>query len=468
MKPNKIYYLPVKVITNYGGYAWYAALPNEIPLGDTEDNPRRSSLHLFEDGLPLGPAHSFHEDVRSIGFGRYSHWNGDICFSSSDNSSPAENGRRYEIQIFTYENLLPLSQQDDFSFKKKKIFYVSHSDISHKKEFAWSIALPPKFPPGDDEGAPFFSKLKFFENGMELGPAHAIHSDIERHGEGRYSHYKHQLFFSSSDNTSPLENGRSYQILLSLDALGGELDCNEEDIETLPELVRFNLARDAYKRIWKNSRLPDIGRHIDSDKEFERLFHQVSPEAEYSYERKWDLDQLFKLAKDINGDVAECGTYKGASAFFLGRHIVLGGLSKRLCLFDSFEGLSQPDADDGHWWQLGDLSASTGDVLKTLAPLGDCSFVDLFPGWIPDRFQEVADRRFCFVHIDVDLAQPTLECLRFFYPRMFPGGLIVFDDYGHASCPGVTSVVDEFMAQRPEPVVNLASGGAFILKKGNA
>jgi O-methyltransferase len=104
-------------------------------------------------------------------------------------------------------------------------------------------------------------------------------------------------------------------------------------------------------------------------------------------------------------------------------------------------------------------------VQRALAPLGAISFVDIYKGWIPDRFHEVADRRFCFVHIDVDLYQPSLDSIAFFYPRMEPGAIIVLDDYGFESCPGVTAAIDKFMEGKPEPVVNVSAGGALIIKK---
>jgi hypothetical protein len=52
----------------------------------------RSSLTMCEDGKELGPAHSAHVDIRSIGLGRFSHWEGYVVFSASDNSNPRLNG----------------------------------------------------------------------------------------------------------------------------------------------------------------------------------------------------------------------------------------------------------------------------------------------------------------------------------------------------------------------------------------
>src|SRR5207248_4885047 len=52
--------------------------------------------------------------------------------------------------------------------------------------------------------------------------------------------------------------------------------------------------------------------------------------------------------------------------------------------------------------------------------------------WIPDRFQDVDDWKFSFVHIDTDWPEPTSESLAFFYPRIEAGGIIVCDDYGQS------------------------------------
>jgi hypothetical protein len=63
--------------------------------GDSNEKPSRSTLILCEDYKPLGPAHSLHEDIRTRGSGRYSHWGPDLIFSSSDGSDPNTNDRLY-------------------------------------------------------------------------------------------------------------------------------------------------------------------------------------------------------------------------------------------------------------------------------------------------------------------------------------------------------------------------------------
>lgn len=63
---------------------------------------------------------------------------------------------------------------------------------------------------GDSDAQPAISTLRLFENGVELGPAHSVHTDIRRYGQGQFSHWGDVLIFSSSDNTDPLTNGRKY------------------------------------------------------------------------------------------------------------------------------------------------------------------------------------------------------------------------------------------------------------------
>ncbi|MBF0529575.1 MAG: hypothetical protein HQK55_09960, partial [Deltaproteobacteria bacterium] len=54
------------------------------------------------------------------------------------------------------------------------------------------------------------SSLAMREDGRPLGPAHAVHADIRDLGLGRYSHWGSRVIFSTSDNSDPRTNGRTY------------------------------------------------------------------------------------------------------------------------------------------------------------------------------------------------------------------------------------------------------------------
>ena len=96
---------PVEVVlhpprfSRESGYAWTVTIGEFAALSDTIERPARSPLILLEDGVPLGPSHAAHAQIRTRGRGRYSHWGEHVYFASSDNSPPDRNGRRYAILI---------------------------------------------------------------------------------------------------------------------------------------------------------------------------------------------------------------------------------------------------------------------------------------------------------------------------------------------------------------------------------
>lgn len=66
-------------------------------------------------------------------------------------------------------------------------------------------------------------------------------------------------------------------------------------------------------------------------------------------------------------------------------------------------------------------------------------------GYFPETAQGIEDK-FLYVNLDMDLYQPELEGLKFFWNRMVSGGLIMLHDYTHPQLPGVKRAVDDFIS----------------------
>jgi hypothetical protein len=79
----------------------YLVKQNFDTAGDTSKTPNISTLRIYEDGVALGPPHSGHADIRRFGKGRYSHWEDALYFSSSDDSDPRTNRRRYTYRSYS-------------------------------------------------------------------------------------------------------------------------------------------------------------------------------------------------------------------------------------------------------------------------------------------------------------------------------------------------------------------------------
>ncbi|MGE4158981.1 MAG: TylF/MycF/NovP-related O-methyltransferase [Planctomycetota bacterium] len=196
------------------------------------------------------------------------------------------------------------------------------------------------------------------------------------------------------------------------------------------------------------------------DASFKRYLEKFGEDRVHNADRRWMLGQLLRLVTDVPGDTVECGVYKGSSSWLICR--ANAGMSGRHHhIFDSFQGISEPDPSDGDHWTRGDLSCSEETVRKALEEFRDFT---LYPGWIPDRFHEIANRSFSFVHIDVDLLQPTKDSLEFFFPRLSPGGILLCDDYGVTTCPGATKALNDYFQGRSEKPISLSGGGGYVIK----
>ena len=195
--------------------------------------------------------------------------------------------------------------------------------------------------------------------------------------------------------------------------------------------------------------------------DFDHMFRIVGVRTLVDKVRLFILYQLAQYASLIQGDVAELGVYKGGSAKLISLVFNRKALEKRVFLFDTFSGMPQTDPDkDLH--SQGDFGDTSMEDVQMF--LKDCNNITLLKGHFAKTFDAVADYRFCYVHVDCDIYGSVTECCRFFYPRLSPGGVMIFDDYGFISCPGAKLAVDEFFSDKREPLVYLPTGQCLMFK----
>ena len=191
-----------------------------------------------------------------------------------------------------------------------------------------------------------------------------------------------------------------------------------------------------------------------------------------SFKMSWDLvrrDMLILILKDVlinqvKGDLVELGVYKGYTAKLIHYYVP----ERMLFLFDTYGGFDETDlafekSRTGHSIQSHFKSACIKDVINYIKPKNNniVTIEGVFPGSLPKNFR---GRIFSFVHIDMDLYEPTMEALNFFYPRMSKGGYIVIHDYNTWS--GAHESVDEFFRSKAEsPIPMPDKNGSALIKK---
>lgn len=177
------------------------------------------------------------------------------------------------------------------------------------------------------------------------------------------------------------------------------------------------------------------------------------------------LFQLLEQTRDIPGDVAECGVYRGATLLPIGLFLKQRGLGKTLFGFDSFAGFDEAIAIDLQMGgagcdhkKLGGMGQTTQEAVgRKIERLGLADTIRLVPGFFEKSLPRAADQRFSFVHLDCDIYQSYKTCLEFFYPRLTPGAIVLLDEYNDPPWPGCNKAVDEFLADKPEALEECAS-----------
>ncbi|MGI8595392.1 MAG: class I SAM-dependent methyltransferase [Solirubrobacteraceae bacterium] len=135
----------------------------------------------------------------------------------------------------------------------------------------------------------------------------------------------------------------------------------------------------------------------------------------------------------------------------------------RSWLFDTFSGIPFSNLTKGEeskslGGKLTDTSAEYVDgLLSRWSGRYRICEGDLF-----DTLPSTETGSLAFVHVDLNASAPTRLALEYAHPRMVPGGVMLFDDYGRGYEDQRTAI-EEFFAERPETVIALPTGQGVVI-----
>lgn len=167
--------------------------------------------------------------------------------------------------------------------------------------------------------------------------------------------------------------------------------------------------------------------------------------------------------RNLNGNVAELGVYKGKFARYINQYFP----ESSLYLFDTFQGFDSRDiaGEERHKYSSGEQDfsdTSVESVLKQMPHPDKCIPVK---GFFPESAQNL-DVSFSFVSIDADLYEPIYKGLVYFYPRLEQGGYIFVHDFNNDNYKGSRSAVEQFCKEQKLNFLPLPdSGGTAIIMK---
>lgn len=210
----------------------------------------------------------------------------------------------------------------------------------------------------------------------------------------------------------------------------------------------------------EGTRLP-----VEATPQDAKLISSLRPYTMTSGERLWSLLNAVRYVVDeqLPGDFAECGVWRGGSVMAMALELKrLGRLERRLWLYDTFAGMTDPtdrdvEAESGKTaaqlmstTEVGDgnnvwAHATRQDVEANLATTGyPMDMFELVEGDVAVTLLASVPEQICLLRLDTDWYESTRLGLEVLYPRLVVGGVCILDDYGHWQ--GARTAVDEYFA----------------------
>jgi O-methyltransferase len=204
---------------------------------------------------------------------------------------------------------------------------------------------------------------------------------------------------------------------------------------------------------------------------FSNIYEKYSP---YTMIPKPTFVENLKLCKrfrHVKGCIIECGVWRGGMSAAMAE--VLGN-NRNYYLFDSFEGLPEAKEIDGEAaikWQndkesplyYENCKAETDYADKAMKISGAKNY-NLIKGWFSETLPEFDPKEeISILRLDGDWYDSTIDCLKFLYPKVAKGGLIIVDDY--YAWDGCSRAVHDYLsAQKLSDRIFQINGNSYIIK----
>lgn len=168
-------------------------------------------------------------------------------------------------------------------------------------------------------------------------------------------------------------------------------------------------------------------------------------------------------AKSLQGDYVECGVNRAFLSTSLMTYVDFKSMrDRKFYLFDTFRGLVpelvMPEDKAAYRNEYPDCYEFVRESFKGYPN------VVIVRGPVPDTLTQVDIRKVAYLSIDMNCAVPEQEALRYFWPKMVAGGIVVLDDYGFSGHESQKQAADEFASSVGVEVLSLPTGQGLLLK----
>lgn len=166
----------------------------------------------------------------------------------------------------------------------------------------------------------------------------------------------------------------------------------------------------------------------------------------------------------LEGDFVECGVFTGLLSLTICHFVDFNSTGRQFYLYDTFDGIPEADMASGKRGQvsaMNELYADCYDVaVRNFSPFPRAK---LIRGRVPETLAD-APERVAYLSIDMNNAPAELGAISFFWDRLAPGAIVVFDDYGWRGHEDQRDGLDAFAATKGVSIVSLPTGQGLLIK----
>jgi hypothetical protein len=177
-------------------------------------------------------------------------------------------------------------------------------------------------------------------------------------------------------------------------------------------------------------------------------------------------------AARVPGDFVECGVNAGFVSSAIMQRLDWAKIGKRFYLIDTFSGpiLSQYSREeiDGGRGRVAEKAIAKGayvtDLERVRANYAEWPNVEIVQGAVPGVLPPLGIGRVAFLHIDMNCAYPERAALEYFWDRLAPGAMALFDDYAYFGNDALAEAIDAAAESLGAEVLSLPTGQGLIVK----
>ena len=151
------------------------------------------------------------------------------------------------------------------------------------------------------------------------------------------------------------------------------------------------------------------------------------------------------ISRDLPGNIAEFGSFKGQSGYLVSRFLESIKSEKKLFMFDMFESFPVESIGADHFWS----QTHEVDYHSIKNKFVHMKNVQLVKGDFTQTFEKTETGRLALAFVDCDSFRGTKYLIeKIFDDCLVPFGLMLFEDYGHASLLGNRLAVHEYFDRK--------------------